>query len=405
MVSYFLLATLATLATHLWFERHLIAAAALPRPWRIALRALLLANVLLLPGALVLCLRAPAAWSPWAVPLGHVAFLDEGFCLVLLVTLAARDLAWLLVRGALRLVPRHAAPPSPPDLERRRALLALRATGLAAAGLAVGVTGAAHAHALALPEVRRVTLPIARLPAALRGLRIAQISDLHVGPTLRGDTVAAIVARVNELAPDLVVITGDLVDGFVSQLAGEVAAIANLRAPLGCFFVTGNHEYFYRAEEWTAHLAARGCTVLLNAHSTLERGGARLLVAGVCDEAGGGHLPGHRHDLEGSLAGAPEVDVRLLLAHRPDCAPRAAALGFHAQLSGHLHGGQFFPLTALLRATQPYVAGLYDVGGMHLYVSRGAGYWGPSLRLDSRQEITLFELSDSPAAAPRTAAT
>jgi predicted MPP superfamily phosphohydrolase len=278
------------------------------------------------------------------------------------------------------------------DLDRRHALLVLRATGLAAAGAAVGVTAFAHVSALELPDVRRIALRIAQLPKGLQGVRIAQISDLHVGPTLRRETVAAIVAQVNALEPDLVFITGDLVDGFVEQLAAQVAPLADLRAPLGRFFVTGNHEYFYRADEWLDHLGTRGITVLVNEHRVVERDGARLLVAGVCDESGGDHLAGHEHDLAAALSGAPNVDARVLLAHRPDCASRASALGFDVQLSGHLHGGQFFPLTAIVRATQPHVAGHYQVEGMHLYVSRGAGYWGPSIRLGAPQEIALIEL-------------
>jgi predicted MPP superfamily phosphohydrolase len=395
MLFYFLVATLLTASTHVFFERRLVAASALPRRAARALRAALVANVLLLPGALVLCLRARASWAGWAVPLGRAAFVDEGFCILLLTALAARDLALLALR-----VPRLARRARPePDLERRRALLVLRATGVAAAGLATAATAVAHAHALVAPEIERVTLRIASLPPGLRGLRIAQISDLHVGPSIRAMAVADLVARVNALAPDVVVITGDLVDGFVEQLAGEVAALRGLNAPLGCFFVTGNHEYFYRAREWVEHLRSLGCTVLLNAHRLVERQGGRLLVAGVCDESGAHHPDGHPHDLEGAIAQAPAAHARLLLAHRPDCAERAAALGFDVQLSGHLHGGQMFPVTALLRATARYVAGLYDVTGMHLYVSRGAGYWGPSMRLGAPSEVTLFELA--PLDAPR----
>jgi predicted MPP superfamily phosphohydrolase len=389
MLFYFALATFATAATHAYLYRRLVAASGWPASARRGAGALLAANVLILPGVLVLCLRARAAWAAWAVPLGRVAFIDEGFCLLLVAALAGRDVVWAAARAAGSL---RRGRPAAPDLQRRRALQILRATGIAAAGVAAGATGIAHAQAVAVAELDRVRLRIARLHAGLRGLRIAQISDLHVGPTLRGDTVAAIVARVNAAAPDLVVITGDLVDGYVDQLAGEVAALRDLRAPLGCFFVTGNHEYFYRAREWVEQLRALGCTVLLNAHHVLERGGGRLLVAGVCDESGASHPDGHPHDLEGAVAAAPPVDARVLLAHRPDCAPRAAALGFDAQLSGHLHGGQFFPITTLLRATSRYVAGLYDVDGMQLYVSRGAGYWGPSLRLGAPQEVTIFEL-------------
>ena len=387
MLSYFLTATLVTLVTHLWFERRLVAASEIPPRWAWSLRALLVANVLLLPGALVLCLRARASWSGWAVPLGRVAFLDVGLCLLLVTALGARDGVWLAARAARRVV---RAASAKPDLERRR--FVLRATGVAVAGVAVAATGVAHANAIALPEIRRVPLRIAGLPPGLAGLRIVQISDLHVGPTLRRDTVAAVVAHVNALTPDLIVITGDLIDGFVDQLAPELTALAELRAPLGCFFVTGNHEYFYRADEWVDFLRGLGCTVLVNEHRVVERGGARFLLAGVCDESGAEHLTAHRHDLDAALAGAPDVDVRLLLAHRPDCAPRAAARGFDAQLSGHLHGGQLFPMTALLRATLPYIAGVYDVAGMQLYVSRGAGYWGPSLRLGAPHEIALVEL-------------
>jgi predicted MPP superfamily phosphohydrolase len=387
VLSYFAVATVLALATHVFFERRLVAASRLSPRLTVSLRALLALNVLLLPIALVVCVRAPAAWSGWAVPLGDVAFVDEGFCLLLTACLLGREVLWIPARaGLLRLARRR------PDDGRRQALFALRATGAAAVGTALGMTALGRVRAVARPEVRRVRLPIPGLPEDLRGLRVAQISDLHVGPTIRGDAVDAIVEEVNALAPDLVVITGDLVDGFVEHLAGEVAGLCALRAPLGAYFVTGNHEYFYRADAWVAHLATVGCTVLANTHRVVARRGARILVAGVCDESGRDHFPGHAQDFEAALAGAPPVDARILLAHRPDCAPRAASLGFDVQLSGHLHGGQCFPVTAVLRAAKPHVAGLYRVGGMHLYVNRGAGYGGPPLRLDAPQEVTLFEL-------------
>ncbi len=317
MVSYFLIATLVALATHLLFERRLLAASRLSARAARAARIVLAANVLLLPGALVLTLRGHAAWAPWCVPLARVAFLDEAFVVLLVVAVMARELVVATLCIARR-VHRRRAPET--DLDRRHALLVLRATGLAAAGAAVGVTAFAHASTLRLPDVRRFALRIAQLPKGLHGVRIAQISDLHVGPTLRGETVAAIVAQVNALEPDLLFITGDLVDGFVEQLAAQVAPLADLRAPLGRFFVTGNHEYFYRADEWIDHLGTLGITVLANEHRVVERDGARLLVAGVCDESGGEHLAGHDHDLAAALTGAPDVDARVLLAHRPDCA-------------------------------------------------------------------------------------
>ena len=236
------------------------------------------------------------------------------------------------------------------------------------------------------PRVVRVTVPIRDLPPDLAGLRIVQLSDLHVGPTIRRRFVDAVVDVANGLSPDLIAVTGDVADGFVPELRDHVAPLARLRAPLGSFFVTGNHEYYWDPRGWIRELERLGLSVLTNEHRLLTRGNGRLLLAGVTDLSAG-------PDPHAAMAGAPESDVRVLLAHQPRSAYAARAAGFDLQLSGHTHGGQFFPFNLLVRLFQPFVAGLHRLEEMWLYVSRGTGYWGPPLRLGAPSEITLIELT------------
>lgn len=235
------------------------------------------------------------------------------------------------------------------------------------------------------PRIVHVTVPIRDLPEDLRGFRIAQLSDLHVGPTIRRRFVESVVRRTNGLAPDLVAVTGDVADGLVPELREHVEPLGLLRAPHGTFFVTGNHEYFWDVRGWTSELARLGVHVLQNEHRLVVRGAGRLLLAGVTDLSA-------ESDPAGSLAGAPESDVRVLLAHQPKSAYAARDAGFDLQLSGHTHGGQYFPFNLLVRLFQPFVAGLHRLERMWLYVSRGTGYWGPPLRLLAPSEITLIEL-------------
>ncbi|HVH10786.1 MAG TPA: metallophosphoesterase, partial [Gemmatimonadales bacterium] len=212
-------------------------------------------------------------------------------------------------------------------------------------GFAAGVVGAALAVLLAgvwrarRPGVVRVRVPIARLPPDLEGLRIVQLSDLHVGPTLKRNFVERVVRITNDLAPDLVALTGDVADGFPRALRDEVAPLADLSAPLGKYFVTGNHEYYWDAAGWMRELERLGFRVLANAHQMLQRGSGRLLLAGVTDPSGTRQDPGRGSDAARAVSGAPASDVRVLLAHQPRSAYAARTLGFDLQLSGHTHGG------------------------------------------------------------------
>ena len=262
-----------------------------------------------------------------------------------------------------------------------------------------GLTILAGAGALTLigylqarcPRTVNVDIAIDGLPPELENYRIVQLSDVHVGPTIRRRFVEKLVEKVNGLRPDAVAITGDLVDGALSELREHVQPLRDLRAEDGVFYVTGNHEYYWRAGEWCPALVSLGLTFLKNEHVVIERGAAKLVVAGVTDPVG---RDTHKQDIPKSLAGAPADAIKVLLSHRPQMAKAADAHGVHLQLSGHTHGGQFFPFNLLIHRFQPIVAGLHRVGRTWLYVNRGTGYWGPPSRLAVGGELTVIRLTN-----------
>ena len=259
--------------------------------------------------------------------------------------------------------------------------------------VALLVTAIGFVNARRVARVVRVEVPIAGLPPALDGYSIAQISDIHVGPTIKRPYLNAIVNKVNALKPDAIAVTGDLVDGSVQRLALHTAPLARLSAPDGTFFVTGNHEYYSGAEQWIAEVRRLGLRVLMNEHVIRRRGDASLMIAGVTDYTAQHFNPAHKSDPQQAIAGAPrDLAVKILLAHQPRSAPAAADAGFDLQLSGHTHGGQFFPWNLFVPLQQPFVAGLNRVRSLWVYTSRGTGYWGPPKRFGAPSEITLVRL-------------
>ena len=259
--------------------------------------------------------------------------------------------------------------------------------------LALALTALGYFNARRTATVRRVKVRLHGLDPALAGFRIVQISDIHVGPTIKQEYLQAIVERVNALQPDVVAITGDLVDGSVPELSRHVAPLANLRARHGVYFVTGNHEYYAGVHPWLAELRRLGIRVLQNEHVVLTHDAASLVLAGVTDYTAHHFDPSHRSDPAAALAGAPERVSRVLLAHQPRTAPAAALAGFDLQISGHTHGGQFLPWSLFVPLQQPYVAGLHQLGRMQVYVSRGTGYWGPPKRIGAPSEISELLLA------------
>jgi predicted MPP superfamily phosphohydrolase len=259
--------------------------------------------------------------------------------------------------------------------------------------LALFITVAGLFIARRRPAVVEVSIPVVDLPPGLHGFSIAQISDVHVGPTIKRAFVEAIVERVNELGADMIAVTGDLVDGSVQQLSAHTAPLARLTARHGAYFVTGNHEYYSGERAWTEELRRLGLRVLKNEHVVLQHEGASLVLAGVTDYSAHHFDPAQRSDPEAALFGAPaDAGAKVLLAHQPSSAMAAAGAGFDVQISGHTHGGQFWPWNLFVHLFQPFSSGLHKLKGLWVYVSRGTGYWGPPNRFGVPSEITRIRL-------------
>lgn len=326
------------------------------------------------------------ARGPWADRLAWAGLLGMGLFSSLFVLTVLRDV--LLLLAVIAFAWRPAALP---------VVMLTTWTGVAVPVLAALATALGLWNARRTAAVVRVDVPIAQLPAGLHGFTVAQITDVHVGPTIKRGYLQAIVARVNSLGADMVAITGDLVDGKVSELAPHVAPLSQLRSRHGSYFVTGNHEYYSGAHAWIAELRRLGVRVLMNEHVVLshanDAGSAALLVAGVADYSAHQFDPAHKSDPHAALRGAPaHARVRLLLAHQPRSAVAAADAGFDLQLSGHTHGGQFWPWNHFVRLQQPFTAGLHKLKDLWVYTSRGTGYWGPPKRFGAPSEITLLRL-------------
>lgn len=339
-------------AAHAYIWVQLVAP--LPAPWRAIGGALLLVLGPSLPASVFAARRlSRTAARPYLL----VAYLWFGLATYLLLAAAAAA---------------------------RQVAVALGAPSLPAAALAGGAALAIAIYGLLHvargPRVRHVEIPI-------RGLRapylIAQLTDVHIGPLL-GEAFAARVTRdVNALAPDLIAITGDFVDGRLGELRRHIEPFRALRARDGVFAVTGNHEYYWDPEAWLTHIRSLGIRVLRNEHVAVDDGA--LLLAGVDDATAG-------EDVPRALAGRDPTRPVVLLAHHPRTIHRAAAAGVDLQLSGHTHGGQLLPLGWLARLFEPHVAGLARFGASWLYVSEGTGYWGPPMRVGTTQEITAIRL-------------
>jgi predicted MPP superfamily phosphohydrolase len=261
---------------------------------------------------------------------------------------------------------------------------------LAVTLLVVATAGLALRNGLRVPAVRRVEVALARWPKALDGFRIVQISDIHIGPVLGRGFAAALTERVNALSPDLVAVTGDLVDGDVHSLRDEVAPFEALRGRHGVFFVTGNHDVYSGGEPWVERVRELGMQPLRNERVAIG-GEAGFDLAGV-DDHRGDWVHGSSEDLGKALAGRDASRAVVLLAHDPGSFRRAARHDVDLQLSGHTHGGQIWPFNFLVRLVVRWVAGLHRVGASQLYVSRGSGFWGPPMRLFAPAEITELVL-------------
>jgi predicted MPP superfamily phosphohydrolase len=316
-----------------------------------------------------------------------VGFASIGFSALVAFAFAVDDVVRLASRIGARFGERQRAPV---DRDRRRFLRNSMNLGVVAAAGSVAGVGAGVSQSA--PKVHETAIPIPGLPPDLEGFRIVQITDVHVGPTIRRDYAEALARAANALKPDLIAVTGDLVDGLVSERGDDVAPLRDLAAPHGVYFVTGNHEYYWDLHRWLETLRGFGWKVLVNQHEVVQRGAGKLLIAGVPDHRAGRYEAAHRSDPAKAREGAPPCDASILLAHRPISVFEAAKARYDLQISGHTHGGQFFPVSLLVGFFEPYVSGLHRHDGTWIYVSRGAGYWGPPLRLGVPKEIAVLKL-------------
>jgi predicted MPP superfamily phosphohydrolase len=384
LIARILMGSLISAGIHFYVWARLVKRARLPRPWHIAITVAMVLLFLAVP----VTTWSRNAWPELSSTLGWVslpwmALVGLTFVAVLAVdvgTLAGTLIMWL----ARKVVKR----PAPEVSHSRRTFLA-RLTGGTA--LAVGSTSMARGMATARGnhEIVDVEITLDKLPPALDGFTIVQLSDLHVGMTIDREFVQRVVDRTNALSPDLVALTGDLVDGKVEDLRDDFSPIGGLRAKHGVFAVTGNHEYYSGADPWIAELRRLGARYLRNERVTIaEDQGGGFELAGVDDWGASGYR-GHGEDLPRATSGRIAERALVLLAHQPRQVHRAAKHGVDLQLSGHTHGGQIWPWHYIVKIQQGgLLVGRYQIGATQLYVTRGCGYWGPPVRVLAPLEIT-----------------
>jgi len=385
LLIWLLISTSLLTLGHWYLYRRLIVGAELPQRWRQALGVLLVVLLVTQPLAFAFSRSLPRdQLSPYA----FAVFLWMGLFSTMFSLLGVFDVGRFVV-AILRKFSRAAVViDHVPDPDRRRTFGRLLASGVALGG--AGIVGAGASNALSHFRVVPLDVRLAKLPRAFDGFRIVQVSDIHIGPTIGHDFIQRMVETANGVGGDLIAITGDLVDGSVDQLAHHAAPLSGLAAPHGVFFVTGNHEYYSGADDWVQELQRLGIPTLRNRRVSIERGGAAFDLAGVTDHRAGQY--DDAPDLEGALRGRDVTRELVLLAHQPAAVHEAARHDVGLQLSGHTHGGQFWPWNWAVYLVQPIVRGLGRFGRTQVYVNTGTGYWGPPVRNGSEPEITVVTL-------------
>lgn len=360
-------------SVHVYFARRFLLDTGVAQPWRgvgYAWLAALAASIFMYPFAEQRLGARASRGLAWPL------FMWLGASFYLLIGLWSSDLVLL----ALGLAGEHVA----------------RVRACAVLGVTAAVVGIGYWNARRGPERKHVEVKLAGWPAALDGYRIVQLSDVHISALIRRDYAQRLVDQCAALAPDLIAVTGDLVDGSVRSLRDEVAPFAGLRARDGVYFVTGNHDFYSDEESWVNRARELGMTVLRNQRISITRGDARFELAGVDDYSTHRRASTHGLDLQAATDGWDQATPLVLLAHDPRSFERARARGVHLQLSGHTHAGQMWPFRFFVRFQTRWIAGLYRSGASQLYVSRGTGFWGPPIRFPRPAELTEIVVRPTP---------
>jgi predicted MPP superfamily phosphohydrolase len=384
---------------HLYLWKRLIKDTTRPGRTRWILTAVLIALATLLIATLVLPRVIGLSESGWFAWPGYMWF---GLVAYLFLTLLVLEPVRLVLRGWIKREragtttaastssPGAEEEPAPSPALNRRVFLA-RASAVAAGAASVGLVGLGAANALGPPDLLQVPVRLRKLDPDFNGFRIAVVSDIHLGPLTGRAHTERIVEMINETAPDLVAIVGDVVDGTVDELGPAAEPLQDLASREGTFFVTGNHEYFVEDPfSWLRELERLGVQPLRNESTAIRRGTAAFDLAGVNDISGESHSDAP--DFDRALTGLDSSRPTILLAHQPILVEEAAARGVDLQLSGHTHGGQMWPFHYVVQLAQPSLAGLSTVDNTQLYVTRGAGFWGPPVRIGAPPDITVLSL-------------
>jgi uncharacterized protein len=384
---------------HLYLWKRLVKDTTRPGSTRWILTAVLIALVTLLIVTLILPRVIGLSESGWFAWPGYIWF---GLAAYLFLTLLVLEPVRLALRGWVKRKspgtttaatttnpPAGEEPTASPALNRR--VFLARVSAVAAGAASVGLVGTGISSALGPPDLLQVPVRLRKLDPAFNGFRIAVVSDIHLGPLTGRAHTERIVGMINETAPDLVAIVGDFVYGTVEELGPAAEPLKDLVSREGTFFVTGNHEYFVEDPfSWLRELERLGVQPLRNENTAIRRGTAAFDLAGVNDVSGESHSDAP--DFDRALTGLDSSRPTVLLAHQPILVEEAAARGVDLQLSGHTHGGQMWPFHYVVRLAQPSLAGLSTVDNTQLYVTRGAGFWGPPVRIGAPPDITVLSL-------------
>jgi len=370
---------------HYYFYRRLVKNTELENPWRNVAVVIIVFLAISLPLGMILGRTLPFRTARHFI---FIPYTWMGMMLLLFMFLLIVDFLRLIKSLVSRLRARR---PGPGSKSRRIRLMRLQAA--ACIVLSVILASWSVYSGRARPELTEVNVTLERLPVQMNGFRIVQLTDMHIGSVLGREWVSMLVESVNSVKPDLVVLTGDIVDGDVTHLSGEIEPLSRLKAAHGVYIVTGNHEYYSGISKWTPVFRKMNIKLLRNERVAIGDGKNSFDLAGIDDYNSRGHAPGHGPDLEKALKGRDPDRELILLAHQPKAVYEASKYDVGLQLSGHTHGGQICPWGFMVLMTQPYLSGLHLYNGRtQIYVSEGSGMWGPPMRLGTNSEITLIRL-------------
>lgn len=388
MIVFLLTAISIWAGMHFYVGVRLVGAAGLSPGWTRAGWGAVIALMFL--GPTFIWLHEAKGEGPWLRAAEWCAFMGFGISSLLAGILLIRDLAWIAALGLDWLGGLKTGRALLPPGATRQAVENWSSIGVVAAALAIAAAGLVETRRP--PRIEETTVRVPDLAPALKGFRIVVISDLHLGRTTPPGFMESVAEAVNGLRPDIVVFPGDFGDAKANVERENALRLKEVTARYGKFFVTGNHEYYSDFPRWIEMAREAGFTVLMSENRTVQVGRAKLLVAGIPDH----EARETRHERLPSLAelapGLDSVEFAILLAHQPRRAKEAAEAGFNLMISGHTHGGQYFPYTWIVKLFYRWDRGMFAVGGMALYVSRGTGYWGPPIRAGSPSEISLLVL-------------